>query len=92
MSREGGSSDYDIFIRHSDDHGFDWSDSRRINDDTFNNGRDQFLPWLTVDNTGVISVVWLDRRHDPSQGDRPQGPRSEGAGPEAARPAQSMIP
>ena len=66
MSREGGSSDYDIFIRHSDDHGFDWSDSRRINDDTFNNGRDQFLPWLTVDNTGVISVVWLDRRHDPS--------------------------
>ncbi len=65
INREG-SPDYDIYIRHSDDHGQNWSTSRRINDDSFANGRDQFHPWLTVDNTGVVSVVWLDRRHDPA--------------------------
>ncbi len=63
MSREG-SSDYDIFIRHSDDQGSTWSSSRRVNDDAFGNGRDQFHVWLTVDNLGYVSVVWLDRRHD----------------------------
>ncbi|MEZ4387249.1 MAG: exo-alpha-sialidase [Candidatus Krumholzibacteriia bacterium] len=65
MSREG-SNDYDIFIRHSDDQGQTWSASRRINDDAFNNGRDQFHVWLTVDNLGTVTVVWLDRRQDPS--------------------------
>jgi FlgD Ig-like domain len=63
LSREG-SGDYDIFIRHSDNHGNSWSSSRRINDDPFNNGKDQFHPWLTVDNMGIVSVVWLDRRQD----------------------------
>jgi len=65
LSREG-TSDYDIFIRHSDDDSQTWSASRRINDDPIGNGRDQFHPWLTVDNTGVVSVIWLDRRHDPA--------------------------
>jgi len=65
LSREG-STDYDIFIRSSDDQGESWSAAQRINDDTFNNGRDQFHPWLTVDNLGFVSVIWLDRRHDPS--------------------------
>ncbi len=65
ISRDGA-SDYDIFIRHSDNHGSNWSAPRRINDDPVNNGRDQFHPWLTVDNSGIVSVVWLDRRHDPS--------------------------
>ena len=60
------SSDYDIYIRHSDDQGVNWSDARRINDDPFNNGCDQFHPWLTVDNSGVVTTVWLDRRQDPS--------------------------
>ncbi len=60
------SNDYDIYIRHSDDQAATWSTARRINDDTFNNGRDQFHPWLTVDNSGVLTAVWLDRRHDPS--------------------------
>jgi len=65
LSREG-SSDYDIFIRYSDDQAETWSASQRINDDAFNNGRDQFHPWLTVDNLGFVSVIWLDRRHDPN--------------------------
>jgi hypothetical protein len=59
-------NDYDIYIRHSIDHGATWSTARRINDDTVNNGRDQFHPWVTVDNTGTLSAVWLDRRQDPA--------------------------
>ena len=60
-----GSSDYDIYVRFSDDQGSSWSNAIRINDDAFNNGRDQFHPWLTVDNLGIVTAVWLDRRHDP---------------------------
>jgi len=60
------SSDYDVYIRHSDDEGQSWSSAVRINDDPHGNGRDQFHPWITVDNTGIVSAVWLDRRHDPS--------------------------
>ncbi len=59
------SSDYDIYVRTSDDGGSNWSNAVRINDDGFNNGRDQFHPWLTVDNTGTVTAVWLDRRQDP---------------------------
>jgi hypothetical protein len=59
-------SDYDIYIRHSTDQGASWSTARRINDDAVNNGRDQFHPWVTVDNTGTLSAVWLDRRQDPA--------------------------
>jgi hypothetical protein len=59
-------SDYDIYIRHSTDRGASWSTARRINDDAVSNGRDQFHPWLTVDNTGTLTAVWLDRRQDPN--------------------------
>jgi hypothetical protein len=59
-------SDYDIYIRHSTDRGASWSTARRVNDDAVNNGRDQFHPWLTVDNTGTLTAVWLDRRQDPA--------------------------
>ena len=64
MDRVSG-NDYDIYIRHSTDRGANWSTARRINDDTINNGRDQFHPWMTVDNRGILTAVWLDRRQDP---------------------------
>ncbi len=65
MSRELA-ADYDIFVRYSDDHAVTWSAPLRINDDAVGNGRDQFHVWLTVDNIGTVSAVWLDRRDDPS--------------------------
>jgi hypothetical protein len=61
-----GANDRDIFVTSSDDGALTWTTPVRINDDPFNNGRDQFHPWLTVDNQGVVSVVFLDRRHDPA--------------------------
>ena len=27
---------------------------------------DQFLPWLSVSSTGLVGVMWLDRRNDPA--------------------------
>ncbi len=58
--------DFDIFIRHSTDHGATWSPARRINDDPVDNGCDQFHHWMTVDNTGTLTAAWLDRRQDPA--------------------------
>jgi len=66
LNLASGSSDYDIYVRHSDNRGVTWSSARRINDDPFGNGCDQFHPWLTVDNQGILTAVWLDRRQDPA--------------------------
>jgi len=61
---EGG-RDTDIFFSSSSDQGWIWSPPIRINDDSLNNGCDQFHPWLTVDQEGVISILFYDRRNDP---------------------------
>jgi len=59
-----GYTDTDIFFTRSTDGGTNWSTKIRLNDDTQNNGCDQFHPWLTVAPDGSIIVVWLDRRLD----------------------------
>lgn len=61
-----GSSGLDIYFIRSTNGGISWSTPLRINDDPTGNGRDQFHPWLFVDNTGVIHVAFYDRRDDPS--------------------------
>ena len=61
-----GSSRLDIYFMKSTDGGISWTSPLRINDDPTGNNRDQFHPWLFVDNTGVIHVAFYDRRDDPS--------------------------
>jgi hypothetical protein len=58
-------SDKDVFLRYSDD-GSSWSTPLRVHDDMQGNGRDQFHPWVAVDASGDVAVVWLDRRLDPN--------------------------
>jgi hypothetical protein len=58
--------DMDIFFIRSDDGGASWSDPTRINDDDYLNGSDQFHPWLSVDEQGVIHAIFYDRRLDPN--------------------------
>lgn len=65
MDQRDGYGDYDIWVTGSDDHAVTWSTPVRINDDLPDNGCDQFHPWLTVDNTGIVTVAFLDRRDDP---------------------------
>ena len=66
MDRISGAGDEDIYVRWSDDMGTTWSSRVRVNDDPTNNGLDQFHPWLAVDNLGIVTVVFLDKRDDPA--------------------------
>jgi hypothetical protein len=58
--------DMDIFFIKSTDDGVTWSNRVRINDDPEQNGADQFHPWITVDDQGVIHAIFYDRRLDPA--------------------------
>lgn len=62
--REPG-SDTDIFLRSSTDEGETWTEPIRVNDDSLDSGADQFHPWLVVDESGALAIIWLDRRDDP---------------------------
>ena len=64
MDDASGYTDTDIFFTRSTNGGSTWSQKIRINDDSQNNGCDQFHPWLTVTPDGDIIVVFLDRRLD----------------------------
>jgi hypothetical protein len=57
-------TDMDIFFMKSEDSGNTWSERLRLNDDPEHNGADQFHPWITVDDVGVIHAVFYDRRLD----------------------------
>ncbi|MFN0033859.1 MAG: sialidase family protein [Saprospiraceae bacterium] len=60
--QRNGADDTDIFVAQSLDGGLTWSKPARVNDDT--KGRQQFLPWLTIDQaTGHMYAVFYDRRN-----------------------------
>jgi hypothetical protein len=57
------SVDTDIYLRHSDDSGTTWSAPVRVNDDPVGNGKSQFLPRISLDQTtGYIVVSFYDCR------------------------------
>ena len=61
------SSDTDIYLRHSDDGGTTWSAPVRVNDDPVGNGKSQFLPRISLDQTtGDIAVSFYDCRDSAS--------------------------
>ena len=67
--QRAGAADTDVFITTSKDKGDTWSTPMRINKD--GPGKQQFLPWLAVDQaTGSLYVVYYDRRaYDDNQTD-----------------------
>ncbi len=60
-SRNG---DPDIYFARSTNGGTNWSAPLRVNDDAVGNGRDQFFPWMAVDENGLVHLMWLDMRED----------------------------
>ncbi len=56
----------DIFFRKSTDRGETWTYAIRLNDDPTGVVVDQFHPWIDVDENGVITVIFYDRRNDPN--------------------------
>ena len=60
------SADTDIYVRHSDNQGTNWSAAVRVNDDPVGNGKSQFLPKIAIDQTsGNIAVCFYDCRNSP---------------------------
>lgn len=56
-------SDADIIFAFSSNGGTSFSTPVRVNDDALNNGKPQFLPWLTVDQSnGNIVIIYYDTR------------------------------
>ena len=62
ISWRDGPDDGDIMLIRSDNGGATWNAPVRVNNDVTTNG--QFQPWIDVKPTGVIDVVWYDRRND----------------------------
>ncbi|MBM4158094.1 MAG: T9SS type A sorting domain-containing protein [Ignavibacteria bacterium] len=56
-------SDADICFAYSSNSGSTWSTVKRVNDDALNNGKQQFHPYITVDQSnGLIAIVFYDTR------------------------------
>jgi hypothetical protein len=64
-----GTSRNDIWFMRSTDRGATWSNPMIVNDDedaeTSRGQQDQFHPSISVNNLGVITLSWYDRRDDP---------------------------
>ena len=56
-------SDPDIILHRSTDGGTTWSAGVRVNQDPLNNGKDQYMPALHVDNFGGVNIVYYDSRN-----------------------------
>jgi len=54
----------DLYVRKSSDQGSTWTSPLRINDDEIGNHIDQFHPMLSIDEKGILTVCWFDRRLD----------------------------
>ncbi|WP_337873175.1 sialidase family protein [Ignavibacterium sp.] len=60
-------SDPDIVLIRSTDGGNTWSSQIRVNKDALNNGKDQYYPWCTVDqSSGALHIVFYDNRNTTS--------------------------
>ncbi len=58
--------DLDVYCSRSTDGGGTWQLSVRVNDDPISNGQNQFFPGIVVDDSGWVSIVFLDSRNDSS--------------------------
>lgn len=56
----------DLYVTKSTDNGDTWSERLRINDDPLGNEIDQFHQWVAINEDGILTAVWYDRRDDPN--------------------------
>jgi len=61
-SRNG---DPDIFLIRSSNGGDNWSNPVRVNNDAIGNGSLQCWPWISVNETGNIAILFFDSRNGP---------------------------
>lgn len=61
-SRNG---DPDIFMTRSTNQGNNWSAPIRVNNDAIGNGKLQCWPWISVNDSGNIAILFYDARNTP---------------------------
>ena len=60
-------NEIDVYMIYSSDQGATWNTRTRVNQDVFNNGKDQWEPWLACDPiTGDLSCIFYDSRNFPN--------------------------
>ncbi len=53
-----------VYIIRSEDGGTTWSTPVRVNQNTFEEGKESYFPWITCDpTTGTLSVIYYDDRN-----------------------------
>lgn len=55
-------NDPDIILYRSTDKGLSWQGPIRVNQDSFNNGKIQYFPAITIDKFGAINILYYDDR------------------------------
>jgi hypothetical protein len=58
--------DADVFLSRSTNGGDNWSSPVRINNDSIGNGKLQCWPWIAVNDSGYIAVLFYDSRNTPA--------------------------
>jgi Secretion system C-terminal sorting domain len=63
---DGRNGDADVFLSRSTDHGSTWSSAIRVNNDPVSNGKVQAWPWIAVNDSGKIAILFYDTRNTPT--------------------------
>jgi hypothetical protein len=58
--------DPDVFLSRSTNGGDNWSSPVRINNDPIGNGKMQCWPWIAINDSGYIAVLFYDSRNTPN--------------------------
>ena len=59
-------NDNDVFFSFSSNGGSNWSTPIRVNNDAIGNGKDQYWPWISVNDSGNIAIIFYDTRNTPN--------------------------
>lgn len=70
-SVEPNGSDLDLYFTRSEDQGLSWGTPAVIVDDTTALPGDQFFPWLEIDRTGRLHLLFFDTSAVPQDDDDP---------------------
>ena len=58
--------DADVFLIRSTNNGQSWSLPVRVNNDSLGNGKIQYWPWVAVNDSGNVAVLFMDTRNTSS--------------------------